>query len=151
MFVSAEPRPGGAPVTGLVDDVAYFLAEGAPQVRWVFAPAVERAAANAPTLKIRPRELAVSAFHRAKLERVGEPLFSDVYALGRMLDARYALIPYGAGYVEARGRVEIALAIVDATDGDVVWTGVVAGETGAPGERATVASAATALARLLAR
>lgn len=146
---------GGEAVPGLDADIAYFLSERAPGVRWIFQQQVERAAATSPTLKIRPRELNVAAFHRMKVERIGDPLFGDLHTLGVLLDTRYALLPYAAAYVqgpaEAQGRVEVALALIDTSDGDVLWTGVVAGERAAPAAPAATASAASALARLLAR
>lgn len=156
----AQPAPGaavagGEAVPGLDADIGYFLAERAPGVRWVLQPAVERAAANAPTLRIRPRELAVAAFHRMKVERIGDPLFGELHTLGVLLEARLALLPYAAAWVPepggALGRVELGVALIDTSDGDVLWAGVVAGERAAPGSPGATASAASALARLLAR
>lgn len=156
----AQPLPGagaagGEAVPGLDADVAYFLAERAPGVRWIFPPEVEKAARAAPTLRIDTRALQVDSFHRMKVERIGDPLFGDLHSLGLLLDARYALLPYAAALVlepgGTEGRVELALAIIDTSDGDVLWTGVVAGERAAPGAPAATASAASALARLLAR
>lgn len=141
--------------TALDQDVAYFLAERAPGVRWIFPPAVEKAARAARTLRIEPQRLQVDVFHRMKVRRIGDPLFGDLHSLGVLLDARYALLPYAAAWVTepggTEGRVELALAIIDTSDGDVLWTGVVAGERAAAGSPAATASAASALAGLLAR
>jgi hypothetical protein len=123
-------------------------------VRWVPVAAVERAARRSPTLRIRPRELAVADFHRMRMLRIGEPLFSDLHALGLLLDARYSLLPYAVQYVtspDSAGRVEVAATVIDNGDGDVLWIGVVAGARGAPEDTATLTSAARALAERLGR
>lgn len=155
MVLPAHAAPGGDVPAGLDADIAYFLGQEAPRVRWVLPDAVEKAAASAPALRLRPRELAVAAFHRSKVERIGEPLFTELHALGRMLDARLALLPYSAAYVPGTGgdagRVELGVALIDVTDGDVLWIGAVAGSRGAADDPSAKASAASALARLLAR
>ncbi|HSJ15064.1 MAG TPA: hypothetical protein VK939_11655 [Longimicrobiales bacterium] len=161
MVLPVQPAPGAGtaagaePVPGFDAELARQLIELAPRVRWVPATAVERAAQRSPTLRIRPRELAVTDFHRMKVLRVGEPLFSNLHSLGLLLDARYALLPWSIAYVPgavgASGRFEVGVALIDSADGDVLWIGVVAGSDGPESESATVASAARALAERVAR
>lgn len=146
--------PGITAVAGLDADIAYFLPERAPGVRWILPAELERVLRNSPTLRIRLRELDVSAFRRARLQRIGEPLFTDLHNLGLLLNARLALLPYAGGYVAgaagAPGRVELNVAIIDTSAGDVLWLGAVAGQPGPPTTAAVSATAASALAELLA-
>ena len=157
MLIPAQPAPSPdvAAVPGLDADLAFFLAERAPRVRWMFPDRLERALQNAPTLRVRLHELDVAAFHRARLDRIGEPLFSELHSLGVLLDAPLALLPYAAGYVPSagggNGRVEVQVALIDVTDGDVLWIGAVAGDPGPPDAAAATATAASALAALLVR
>lgn len=153
--VQPVSSPGITPVPALDADIAYFLAERAPQVRWILPADVERVLRNSPTLRIRPRALDVAAFRRARVERIGEPLFTDLHNLGLLLNARLALLPYAAGYVPgaggAPGRVEVDVALIDTEDGTVLWIGAVAGQPGAPDAASVTATAASALAELLGR
>jgi len=149
--VQPTSGPGIVEAPGLDADIAYFLGERAPRARWILPAEQERVLRNSPTLRIRPGELEVSAFRQARLERIGEPLFTDLHNLGLLLDARLALVPYAGGYVTAAGRVEVHVALIDVSDGDVLWIGAAAGRPGDPGSAAVTASAASALAELLAR
>jgi hypothetical protein len=148
--VQATSGPGIGAVPGLDADIAYFLRERAPQVKWILPAELERVLRNSPTLRIRPGELDVGALRRSRLERIGEPLFTDLHNLGLLLEARLALVPYAAGYVSGAGRVEVNVALIDTTDGDVLWIGAAAGQPGDAAAPGTAASAASALAELLA-
>jgi len=145
--------PGVLPAPGIDADLAFFLPERAPLVHWVLPAELERVLRSSPTLRIRPAELDVTALRRARLERIGEPLFTDLHNLGLLLDARLALVPYAGGYVAAAGgqagRVELHVALIDTSDGDVLWLGAVAGQPGEAGSAAVTASAASALAQRL--
>lgn len=131
-------------------ELAFWLPTSAARTRWVLPDAVERAALGAPTLDVRPHELPVYDFLRARLESIGDPLYGDLRKLGILMDARIALLPIGAVWIPEQGgagRVHMAVALIDTFGGSVVWYGVVAGTAGAPGDAATVASAAQALAQ----
>jgi len=146
------PVQSGSGVPGGLDsELAFWLTERGPDVRWVLPDAIDQALARSPTLGIHPRSLEVSVFHYAEVRNIGDPLFGDLRRLGALVDARYAILPVAAGYVtRAEGvRVEIAAAIIDTMGGRVLWFGVVGGETGDQADPALVASAAQALARTL--
>ena len=152
---ASNALPDAEAVPGLDREIAFWLAESAPRVNWVFPPALERALECSPSLGIRLRSLAVASFHRAEVEIIGDPLFGDLRALGALVDARYALLPVSAGYVPAdsagQGRVELRVALIDTRGGRVLWFGALAGQPGLPENPATVATAAQALARTVAR
>lgn len=162
MVLPAQAAPGSntlpdaEPVPGLDREIGFWLAESAPRVEWVFPPALERALERSPSLGIRLNSLAVSSFHRAEVEIIGDPLFGDLRALGALVDARYALLPVAAEFVMPAdsgglGRVELRVALIDTRGGRVLWYGALAGETGPADSPAVVATAAQALARTVAR
>lgn len=158
MVLPAQPAAGsstvGAPVPGLDEEVAFWLAESAPRVEWVFPPEIERALARSPSLDIHIDALPVGSFHRARVERIGDPLFGDLRALNALVNARYALVPVAAGYVPdtaGGGRVEMNVALIDTIGGRVLWFGAVAGDAAAAGAAEGVASAARSLARIVGR
>lgn len=156
MVLPAQAGPmnqgAGEPVPGLDREIAYWLGEMVPRATWVFPPAIERALSRNPSLAIRLDALAVQSFHRGVVEVIGDPLFGDLSALGPLVNARYALVPVAADYVEdpaADGRVEVQAALIDTRGGRVLWFGIAAGDRGPAGQQAT-ASAARALAGLFA-
>lgn len=149
MVLPVQPG-GGAPLAELDAEIAFWLGERAPRVRWVFPAELDRILARSPALDIRLRELAVGSFGRAAVKRIGDPLYGDLRRLGAIVNARYAILPVAAGTVAAGTgtRVELAAAVVDTFDGAVLWFGVVGGDVAPAGPEAT-AGAARALARAL--
>lgn len=157
MVLPAQPGPGGGlaaePVPGLDREITFWLGERAPRVNWVFPDELERILARTPSLEIDLHALAVSAFHRAQVRNIGDPLFGNLNALGALTNARAALVPVAAAWVpdgQGSGRVEVSLALIDNRTGRVIWFGVAAGEPAPEGSREAAASAAEALAALLA-
>src|SRR5690625_3425559 len=151
MLLPVQPTRGAGPA-GLDEELAYWFGEHARAVRWVFPPTLERALERSPGLGIHLRSLAVSSFFRAEVRRIGDPLFGDLRRLSALVDARFAIVPIAAAYVERPGedgRVEIAAAVIETVGGRVHWFGVIAGESGPEDAPATAASAAQALARTL--
>jgi hypothetical protein len=159
MILPAQAPPRGStaraglaePVPGLDSEINFFLTQQAPRVRWVSTEAVKKAAASTRAIGVHPEALSVSQFSSARITRIGDPLWGDLRLLGTLMDARYALLPFAAGFAPdstgTTGRVEIGVAIIDTGNGNVLWTGYVAGERGAQDAPAVVASAARALAK----
>jgi hypothetical protein len=162
MILPAQAPPRGSsviagveePVPGLDTEIGYFLAEQASRVHWITSDVVRKSAANARSLNIHPEALAVSAFHASRVKRIGDPLWGDLRLLGELMNARYAILPFAAGFARdstgTQGRVEIGAALIDTGNGNVLWTGYAAGDRGPQDSRAVVASAARALARKIA-
>ncbi|MBI4544978.1 MAG: hypothetical protein HY703_07285 [Gemmatimonadetes bacterium] len=147
---AAEGAGTGREQHDVDSEIAYWLGERGPRVRWVFPPRLERALARTPALGIQLHSLAVSSFYRAKVQRIGDPLFGDLRRLGALVDARYALLPVAGGYVAAvagGSQVEIAAALIDTIGGDVLWFGVFRGVAGDLQDPALIPTAAQALAR----
>jgi hypothetical protein len=141
-------------IATLEAELSYWLPERARRTRWVLPDAVVRAADRSPGLDVRPRELHVRDFQRARLESIGDPLYGDLRKLNMLVDARIALLPIGAIWVPeltGGGRVHMALALIDTFGGNVVWYGLVAGSAGAFDDPAVAASTAQALAEMIPR
>jgi hypothetical protein len=116
-------------VSELDAEIAYWLRERGGGVRWILPEAIDRMLARTPALDINLRALDVAVFRRARVQRIGDPLFGDLKRLASVLDARFALVPVAAEFKAASNRVEVAFTLIDTTFGDVVWFGVLAGDT----------------------
>jgi hypothetical protein len=138
-------------------ELAYWLNERAPRVRWIPATELERLAQSSPALRLDLHALDVRAFGRMRVRRIGDPLFGDVHNLGAVVEARLALLPATVAYVmpsgqpagNTAGRIEVTGALIETFSGDIIWYGVVAGDPGPIDAPAAAASAAQALARAL--
>lgn len=136
----------------LDSEIAYWLPQGAGNVRWILPEQIERTLVRSPTLDIDISNLAINVFQQAQVKRIGDPLFGDLRRLAAVLNARLALIPVAAeliGKTEAEARVQVATAIIDAHDGTVLWFGIMEGEADARGAEAGLASVAQVMARQL--
>jgi hypothetical protein len=154
---SVAPRADAVRLDGVPQldaELSYWLRERAGRVRWILPETIDRTLARTPAMDIKPRALDVAVFRRAQVRRIGDPLFGDLRRLAAILDARLALLPVAAEFKPtsgAEGRIEVALALIDTTFGDVVWFGVLAGEAGTPDSPGIGASAAQKIADLFAR
>lgn len=130
-------------------ELSYWMPEHAHRVQWVLPEAVERAASGSAALQISVRDLSVRDFQRARLERIGDPLYGDLRRIGAVTDARLAFLPIGAVWIPelgGSGRVHIAAALIDTVGGRVLWYGVAASSPGDRNDPGVAASAARALA-----
>ena len=155
MVLPAQPAPGGVPA-GFVEALSALLTTEYPSVTWILPAAIDRVIERTPTLGIRPHALSVSILRAPETERIGDPLYGDLRRLGAIVDARYAVVVYQAGYVAApdsiggHGRIEGAAAIIDTIGGRILWRGLFAGERGPAGDEVALATAVQRLARLIA-
>lgn len=131
-------------------ELAYWLPEQAPRVRWVLPDALERAVQGSAALDgITVRDLPVRDFQRSRLQSIGDPLYGDLRRVAVVTDARLALLPIGAVWIPettGAGRVHLAAALIDTMGGRVLWYGVAASSPGERDDPAVAASAARALA-----
>jgi hypothetical protein len=157
----ATAQPGAVPSLlshemrqALEGEVAFWLSERAPRVRWTAPAAVERAIQGGGRVDVDVRSLSVRDFQRSRLQSIGDPLYGELRRVGVLLDVRLALLPLGAVWITEQtgvGRVHISAVLIDTIGGDVLWQGVVAGAPGAYADAAAMASAAQALAQLVPR
>lgn len=149
----AQQRRWAADRTAIDAEIAYWLQQGAPGVKWVLPAQIDRTIARSPMLDIDPRALAVGVFQHAQVKRIGDPLFGDLARLAAVLQAKFAVVPVAAEFVGTSpdsAVLNIATAVIDPTDGDVMWFGVIAGTDMGVGSGAAVASAAQSFARAFA-
>jgi hypothetical protein len=133
-------------------ELAYWLPQVAGNARWILPATTQRAISRSPTLGVNINNLAVGAFQRAQVKRIGDPLFGDLRKLAAVLDAPIAVIPVAAefiGLTQDQSRAQIATAVIDALNGTVLWFGVIESEPEARGD-AAIASAAQVFARTFA-
>lgn len=153
MVLPSQPARGGVP-EGLDAAIGANLEDRAPAVDWVMPAELERALARAPMFEIRLNALPVSILRKPELVHVSEPLYGQLRRLGALVDARYAVLPFAAGYLagtaEEPGRIEVAAVIVDTVGGRLLWRGIVAGERGPAGDEVVLATAAQAVAEMIA-
>lgn len=133
-------------------EIGYWLTQNKAAATWTLPPAIERALQRSPGLDVDPHNLAVGLFQRARVERIGDPLFGDIRKIAAVSDAQLAVIPVAAEFVgasEQTAHLEIATAIIK-MDADVLWFGVIAGTEHGANSGAAIASAAQAFAQAFA-
>ena len=109
--------------------IAALLTERAPEVVWVLPEALRRAASRAPGMLANPDQMG-TALLRSPLERVPDPLRSQLRTLTGMAGGRHALLPASLVFLSdssGMGRAELTLAIVDVRTAQVQWRTVASG------------------------
>jgi hypothetical protein len=116
--------------------------------QWAYAAALVRAARRNPTYITDPYQVRAAGpirlAIRSRERMILEPMSSQLRGLAGVSDSRYALVPFDVGFLAegtTGGRVGIALAIVDVRGAQVVWSGIVRGDSANDYSFAAVASA----------
>ena len=108
------------------------LLERAPEVDWVFPPALRRAAARAAGMMPSPDKMGQSVMRSPNLREMPDPLRSYIRQLVALAGgARFALIPAAMWITPATGdtvAVELSAVLTDARVGKVVWRTLAAGK-----------------------
>jgi hypothetical protein len=134
-------------------EIVFALRTRGTEVDWIFPDELEAVLARSPIVDSAVRGLAVGVFLNAEVERIGDPLFGQLYRLGALTGSDIALIPVvvraGAEGVGGTSVVEIAATIVNVRTGQVIWFGIVAGRPGSVADFGSIASAVEALAETL--
>jgi len=114
--------------------IATFLTERAPEVAWVLPPDLRRAAGRAPGMLANPDQIG-TALLRSPMERVPDPLRSQLRTLTGMAGGRHALIPASLVFRSdsaGMGRAELSFAIVDVRTAAVQWRTIASGKGDEP-------------------
>jgi hypothetical protein len=109
--------------------IAALLTERAPEVVWVLPEALRRASSRAPGMLANPDQMG-TALLRSPLDRVPDPLRSQLRTLTGMAAGRHALLPASLVFLSdsgGLGRAELTLAIVDVRTASVQWRTVAIG------------------------
>jgi hypothetical protein len=144
-------RAGGHP--DLERELMWAMESRGAETQWVGPDALRRRVSES-ALRIDPDALAIQRFLVGEIQRIGDPLFGDLYRLAAVVSANYAVVP-----VQVRERmlddgtrvVELAAAVIHPRSGRVHWYGIVEGRPGPPGDLAATVSATEALALRLLR
>ena len=134
-------------------EIEYALGRADDGTTWIFADELDEAIARNPGTELAIRNLPVRALLAAEMERLGDPLFAQVYRLGMLTSAGYALLPVEASETPGAAGVflEMTSVLVDTRSGLILWMGVVQGTDGPEGAVILAATAAEALALEVAR
>ncbi len=114
--------------------IAKFLTERVPEVAWVLPPDIRRAASRAPGMLANPDQMG-TALLRNPMERVPDPLRSQLRTLTGVAGGRHALIPASLVFRSdsaGSGRAELTLAIVEVRTARVEWRTVARGQGDEP-------------------
>ncbi len=109
--------------------IATFLTERAPEVAWVLPEELRRVASRAPGMLANPDQIG-TALLRGRLERVPDPLRSQLRTLTGVAGGRHAFVPASLVFRSdsgGMGRAELTLAIVDVRTARVQWRTVASG------------------------
>ncbi len=125
-YAVAEERLGWQERLGPRDDrldridglLAEFLEERAPEVTWVLPDELRDAARRNPGLVGDPDRMGAAALRDQGIEKIPEPLASNLRTLAAVAGDRLVLVPTSLVFTEApdstgRGRVELRVVIVD--------------------------------------
>jgi hypothetical protein len=107
------------------------LTERAPEVDWVFPPALRRATTRAGGLLPSPDRMGQSVMRSSNMKDTPDPLRSYIRQLVALAGgARYALIPAAMWITPTRSDtlvVELSAVLTDARTGKVMWRTLAAG------------------------
>ena len=100
-----------------------YLDDNAPDVKWILPAELRKIAKRAPNLVPDPDRMGHSVMTSTRNKRVVEPLGSRLRQLVAYTDARQALLPCTLVFSKDSLGVgaEIALVLVDARSGNVLW------------------------------
>jgi hypothetical protein len=115
--------------------IATFLTERAPEIDWILPDVLRRAAAQAPRLLPDPDRLGTAVLRARNIDRIPDPLRSDLRNLTAIVGDRYAAVPASLAFVitpEGSGRAELTLVVADVRTGTVGFRTVASGEGDEP-------------------
>jgi hypothetical protein len=110
--------------------IAAALTSRTPEVTWLPADALRRAARSAPGLLSDPDRMGTAAL-RHNLSRIPDPLRSQMRTLTGAVGDRLALVPASLFFFEDEsgggGRAELTVVLADVRLGEISWRSVASG------------------------
>jgi hypothetical protein len=127
-------RTRGEAITRFDDILGPWLSDNAPDVKWVLPAELRKIAKRAPSLVPDPDRMGHSVMASPHQKRLVEPLASRLRQLVAYSDARQALLPSTLTLTgDSVGvAVEVAMELVDARTGNVLWRTYAAGKGRTP-------------------
>ncbi len=125
--------------------IATFLTERVPEVEWILPEELRRAAARAPGMLPDPDRMGTAVLRAQGLDRVPDPLISELRNLTAVAGNRWAAVPASLVFLEVRadgagdeaervGRAELTIVMVDVRRNQVPFRSVASGEGEDPWE-----------------
>ncbi len=114
-----------------------YLLERVPEAEWVLPDALRRAAAQAPGMLSDPDKMGTALLRAEGIEKIPDPLRSQLRNLTAIVADRYALIPAALTFTPAEGgggEAQLTLVLVDVRFGILAWRSVAAGDADSPWE-----------------
>ena len=134
-------------------ELVFALTARGEGVDWMVPDELRDVLRRSPGLDAPLEGLPVGIFLRTVVDRIGDPIYGVLRRLTALTDVPIAMIPviarYRPGSSPEGGAAEIAVAVLEARTGRVIWFGVVEGTRGAADDPAVVASAMDELAKAL--
>lgn len=122
--------------------IGAMLTERSPEVSWVLPAELRRAAARAPGMLANPDQMGTALLRSAGVEKIPDPLRSQMRTLNGVAADRFALVPAALLFTRApsgRGQAELTLVMADVRTGLLPWRTVARGEGDDPWEALRVA------------
>lgn len=159
MVLPTQIRQGIPPSVSADSELRFALEQRGPSVEWLFPDTLRTITSRSPGITAPLEGLPVGIFLRARVERIGDPLYGHLRRLSALTSSPLALIPIRLRYRETPEAIgdqvfepamELMAVLLHVQSGRVLWFGVVDGATGGPTDPRSLASAADRLARVMA-
>lgn len=122
--------------------IGALLTERSPEVNWVLPAALRRTAARAPGMLTNPDQMGTALLRSPGVERIPDPLRSQMRSLNGVAADRFALVPTALIFTrtpDGRGQAELMLVMADVRTGALPWRTVARGVGDDPWEALRVA------------
>ncbi len=100
------------------------LTERSPEIQWIEPDALRRAARRAPGMLTDPDRMATAILRSPAINKLPDPLFSQIRNLSGVAGGRLALVPASLGFTpdeQGAGKAVLTLVLVDIRTGRVRW------------------------------
>jgi hypothetical protein len=112
--------------------IELFLDERAPEANWIMTDVLRRMARQAPGMLSDPGQMGTALLRAEGLEKIPDPLRSQMRNLTGVAGDRYALVPASLAYfatdTAGMARAELTMVVVEVRSGSVDWRTVARGE-----------------------
>ncbi len=121
---SESLRPRRAALDRADSLIVAALTERSPEIQWIEPDALRRAARRAPGMLTDPDRMATAILRSPSLNKLPDPLFSQMRNLSGVAGGRLALVPASLVFApdeQGVGKAVLTLVLVDIRTGRVRW------------------------------
>jgi hypothetical protein len=111
--------------------IGALLVERSPEVTWVLPAQLRRAATRAPGLLTNPDQMGTALLRGRDIDRIPDPLRSQMRDLNAVAGDRYALVPCALFFTkgaEGGGEAQLSIVLADVRTGLIGWRTVARGQ-----------------------